>query len=188
MFCPEFLQMLKKHSNVIISTVKTSIILLYAYCFPATEIADIFLFRDSFNCKNILYQKLHRGYPFLYAYVSSHPYHTKMETPCQVDFSCTYVKCKCSTIQATDDSHPAPARCDQEVSVDIFLSKLLCNIQTQRTIVVIDVTFCQITQNTVRTIHFFKLQRNHAKNIIINASLNKQHRTNKRISDYLKQV
>lgn len=47
---------------------------------------------------------------------------------------------------------------DDEISVNVLLSKLLRNIKSQRTVVVVDVSFRLITENTVSPIDFFELR------------------------------
>lgn len=51
-------------------------------------------------------------------------------------------------------------RCDHKVCVDILFAKLLRNIQSQRSVVIVNVTLCQITQYRMGTIHFFELRLN----------------------------
>jgi hypothetical protein len=50
----------------------------------------------------------------------------------------------------------ARRRCHDKVGIDIFLAKLLANVQTQRSIIVVNVLFCLIAQHTVRLVDFFE--------------------------------
>lgn len=59
----------------------------------------------------------------------------------------------------------ACGRSDHKVGVDILLAKLLGNVQSQRAIVVVDVPLCQITQNGMRSVYFFKLACENPKSI-----------------------
>lgn len=51
----------------------------------------------------------------------------------------------------------ARRRCDDEVSVDILFAKLLGDVQAQRAVVVVDISFRLIAENTVSPIDFFEL-------------------------------
>lgn len=53
----------------------------------------------------------------------------------------------------------APGGCYKEVSVDILFSELFCDVESKRAVIVVNVSFGEITQNTVRPIHLFELQK-----------------------------
>lgn len=47
---------------------------------------------------------------------------------------------------------------DHEVSIHILFAELLCNIQTQRAIIIVDISLRLVTQDAVRSVHLFELQ------------------------------
>lgn len=53
--------------------------------------------------------------------------------------------------------HLACRRCDDKVCVYVLLAELLSDVQAQRSVVIVDISFRLIAENTVSPIDFFEL-------------------------------
>lgn len=61
--------------------------------------------------------------------------------------------------QSADDEHRlARGRGDHKVRIDVLLSKLLCNVQAQGSIVVVDVTLRLVAEDGVGTVDLLELK------------------------------
>lgn len=64
-----------------------------------------------------------------------------------------------TTIDYEYCSYLACRRCDNEVCIHIFFTELLGNVETQRSIVIVDVPFRLIAQDCVSSVDLFKLKK-----------------------------